>query len=249
MTVPEERRKELQEVLEACRAVEERRMNPFLLDVSHALGVASGHFPTWTTLEDLYLDARVLNAISRVLQLQEARLRYEAGLFFSDPDALAEKVRRLPLRELSGILLGAWHPAVELEQVSEGLLERAKAYWDAIEPRVEEEVEPLVEAAEVDEEQMAALGILSKEGFLKHLGELWEELKQVEACGYWSFVKRGGFQKLVRRAYGVSFLVSYGYADLLQEDGEWTLRAHEERVSREESVSVPLAIPTEVVDG
>ncbi len=245
----QDRRKELQEVLEACQSVEDRRTNPFLLDVSHALGVASSLFPSWTDLDDLYLDAKVLNSISRVLQLQEARLRYEAGLFFSDPDAIAEKVRRIPLKKLGGIFLDTWHPVVELEQVSEGLLQRAKSYWDAIQPREVEEVEPLAEAAEIHEEELAAMGILSREGFLKDLGDLWEELQAEEQQDYWSFVRRGNFQDVVQRAYGVSFLVSYGYADLLGEEGKWKLQANIERMPHKESVSVAVAIRREAVDG
>jgi hypothetical protein len=239
-------RRELGEILEACRAVEERRMSPFLLDVTHALRTLRKHFPTWSTLEDLCLDARVLNAVSRVLQLQEARLRYEAGLFFADPDSLAEKVRRMPLQDLAALFLRAWHPVVELQQVTEGLLQRAKRYWEEIQPRREEEVEPLAETTELREEDLANLGILSKEGFLRELGDLWEELQAQGPIGYWSFVGREDFEEMVRRAYGVSFLVSYGYAEVDEVDGEWVLRANERRRGRREAVSVPVAISRRV---
>jgi hypothetical protein len=242
-------RRELQEILEACRAVEERRMNPFLLDVSHALRVLSRHFPSWRSLEDLCLDARVLNAVSRVLQLQEARLRYEAGLFFADPDSLAAKVRRMSTRGLASAFLSAWHPVMELQQVTEGLMERAKRYWEEIQPGGEEEMEPLAEAVEFAEDELAAMGILSKRGFLKDLGDLWEELKAVGPSDYWSFVRREDFRDTVERAYGVSFLVSYGYAEVEEQDGRWMLMANEERKARDQAVSVPVVIGMEASNG
>ncbi len=128
-------------------------------------------------------------------------------------------------------------------------MQRAKSYWDAIQPREVEEVEPLAEAAEIHEEELAAMGILSREGFLKDLGDLWEELQAEEQQDYWSFVRRGNFQDVVQRAYGVSFLVSYGYADLLGEEGKWKLQANIERMPHKESVSVAVAIRREAVDG
>ncbi|MFQ5838838.1 MAG: hypothetical protein ACE5HJ_08690 [Thermoplasmata archaeon] len=242
-------RRELQHILDACRGVEERRTNPFLLDVSQALRVVSSHFPSWESVEDLYLDARVLNAISRVLQLQEARLRYEAGLFFADPDAVADKARRMATRSLAGIFLSAWHPVVELQQVTEGVMQRAMTYWEEIRPREVEEVEPAGEPIEYREEDLAAMGILSKEGFLKDLGDLWEELKASGPQDYWSFVRRGDFQEMVGRAYGVSFLVSYGYAEVVEEDGRWMLSPNQRRRGRREAVSLAVAISKEVGDG
>lgn len=244
-----EARRELEDILEACRAVEERRMDPFLLDVSHALRTLRRHFPTWRSVEDLCLDARVLNAISRVLQLQEARLRYEAGLFFADPESLVQKVRRTPSRDLAALFLQAWHPVVELEQVTEGLLEMAKRYWDEMQPPGEETVGPLEEPAEIGEEELARIGILSKEGFLRELGELWEELRARGPVDYWSFVRREDFTEMVRRAYGVSFLVSYGYAEVNGANGSWTLRANDSRRSRRGAVSVPVALSRREGDG
>ncbi len=93
------------------------------------------------------------------------------------------------------------------------------------------------------------MGILSKAGFLKDLGELWEELRRGGQQDYWSFVRRGDFREVVKRAYGVSFMLSYGYAEASEENGRWSLRANEERKSRGESVSVAISLQKEGSDG
>lgn len=226
-------REELRGYLSACRAVEEHRRTPFEVDVGEAIAKAATYFPAWQDLADLRLDASVLNGLARVVQIQEARLRYEAGLFLADPQYLGGKLAGLSEETLANSFLASWHPIAQLEQVTVRGLEAAKRYFDALLPWSERRSKAPTgrppEARRMGEEDLAALGILRREGFLGYLGDLWEELKTTGPISHEMFVQRGD---PVRRAYGAAFLVSYGYAELVREDGRTMLRANPERVER-----------------
>ena len=226
-------RTEMRDLLSACRAVEERRRGAFEVDVGEAMAKASQYFSVWQDVGDLRLDAAVLNGLARVIQIQEARLRYEAGLFLADPQFLASKLPKLPQDALADALLASWHPVAALEQITERGLEIAKRYFDGLRPWSERTTkEPAgrpPEARSMTESDLAALGVVRREGFLGFLGDLWDELKAAGSTDYRAFVDRGD---RVQRAYGAAFLVSYGYAELLDADGHTELRANPERIER-----------------
>ncbi len=226
-------RGELRDLLSACRAVEERRRSPYDIDLGVARSRLAEYFPEWRELEDLRLDASVLNGLARVLQIQEARLRYEAGLFLADPQLLAGKLADLSLETLASTFLASWHPVASLEQVTGRGLEAAKGYFDALLPWKDRRIPPPggrpPEARRLSEEDLAALGVLRREGFLGFLGSLWQELRAAGAVEYWTFVSG---PDSVRRAYGAAFLVSYGYAELGERDGRTVIRGNPERVPR-----------------
>lgn len=236
-------RSELRDLLGACRAVEERRRPPFELDIGAARAKLSEYFPGLQELEDLRLDAAVLNGLARVIQIQEARLRYEAGLFLADPQLLAGKLASLREETLAHAFLASWHPVAGLEQVTAHGLEGAKKYFDALLPwRDRLHKEPTgrpPEPRRFTEEDLAAMGVVRREGFLGFLGDLREELKATGVTDYWAFVQK---DDPVRRAYGVSFLVSYGYAELIRRDSAMELRANPERVHRGASMSAVVVI-------
>ncbi len=243
----EEDRRAVREILKAARAVEERRDSPFGLDVGEALSTLAHLFPRWTMAEDLCLDARALNALSRVLQAQEGRLRYEAALFLADPEGLVEKLGRFAPGDLAETFVQAWTPVVELEQITIEGLTLAHRYWMALPPwegRWPKGRGRAPTAGTLTEEELAAMGILSREGFLRFLGDLWQELKDRGTVDYWAFIEAEELDEALRRAYGVSFLVTYGYADLRRTDGDMELQAHQEQMRREggESLAVALGV-------
>ncbi len=245
MTAEEDRRA-LRNVLRRANAVEDRRDSPFALDVGEALATLAQLFPRWTSAEDLRQDARALNALSRVLQVQEGRLRYEAALFMADPEGLVEKLGRFRPSDLAEIFVQGWRPVVELEQVTTEGLALAYRYWVALPPlegRWPKGGRPRPPAPEpMSEEEMAALGILSREGFLRFLGDLWEELKSRGEVDYWSFVESPDMDEEVRRAYGVSFLVTYGYADLTKTEVGLELIPLPEKMARKGSESLAVVL-------
>lgn len=241
-----EGRRELHDVLRTVRTMEERRLNPFLMDVARTLALVDRFFPSWRALDDLTLDARALNALSRVLRMQEARLRYQAQLFHADPEAVAEKLTALGTDRLGRLFLECWHPAVGLEQLTPEFLAEAKAYWDALLPVEERRRErprkapPEPETVTLDD--LLARGVLARDGFGTTIAELWGELQRRGPVDYWEFIGAPSYGERVKRAYATSYLVTYGYGWLSQENGSLQLHPRREREPPKQSVSLPILI-------
>jgi hypothetical protein len=66
-------------------------------------------------------------------------------------------------------------------------------------------------------QELARLGILSKEEFIVAIERAWMKLKEKADGGeisYWDFINAKTFEETISRAWLVSFLVSYGYATI-----------------------------------
>lgn len=242
-----EGRRELQDILRTTRAMEEKRLNPFLMDIGEALELADRFFPAWQHIEDLTLDARAMNALSRVVQMQEGRLRYQAQLFHADPEAVQEKLGKLSKERLGKLFLECWHPVVELEQLTAQALEDAMKYWAQLEP-VEERhrLRPRREPPQPEElnlDDLLARGVLKREGFAGVVLGMWEELQKRGSVEYWDFIRAPSHAERVRRAYATSYLITYGYGWLSEGEGKLVLNPRGERQPPERSVSMPIVIP------
>ena len=92
-------------------------------------------------------------------------------------------------------------------------------------------------------------GILTREQFARNLRGLWQELRaQTEQDGsveYWSFIRRDSYQETVQRAYYASFLLTYGYAQMLRDTKELRLISVATPTEKTSAglVSFPIAIP------
>lgn len=241
-----EGRRELHDILRAGRVLHEKRTNPFLFDLRIALDTADRYFPAWREVPDLVLDARVMNALASVVKLQEARLEYEARLFHADPEAMAEKLSLLDPQVLARVFLEAWHPIVELEQLTPQAIEDAMSYWAGLLPMKERLRErprrepPKPEDVSLDD--LMARGVLRRDGFSAHVEELWEELRERGEVPYLAFVAGKDYPETVRRAYATSFLVTYGYASLHPETGALSLEPRDRREPQRGSRSFAVAL-------
>ena len=56
----------LQRIINLCREVEEKGLNPFVVDVNDLLAVIREYFPEWRLPEELCLDAEALHHIAAV---------------------------------------------------------------------------------------------------------------------------------------------------------------------------------------
>lgn len=241
-----EGRRELHDIIRTARTMEERRLNPFLMDVGASLETADRFFPAWRDIQDLVLDVRALNALSRVVKMQESRLRYQAQLFHADPEAMAEKLGDLKTDQLAKVFLEAWHPVAELEQLTPEALEEALTYWEQLEPvelrrreRPRREP-PQPEALTLDD--LLARGVLARNGIGSAIAELWDQLRAAGPTEYWAFVGGKSHGEKVRRAYATSYLVTYGYAWLEQRDGRLVLHPRGAQEPPQQSVSLPIVV-------
>ncbi len=214
-------KQELMRIIEFCRSVENRGLNPFLVDVEDLISVIREYFPSLKSTEELSLDAEALNRVASIIRMQSEWVKRRATSLYRDPFLIEEKLRSLPIRDLAEVFLKAWHPIVELEQITIGSLKTAMKYWNSLAPlseRWREESLLKAEAGITTRDELIKQGILRDETFLSEIENLWVELK--EAVGkegkvdYWDFIGAESYGETIRRAYLASFLITYGYASL-----------------------------------
>jgi len=248
-------RKELQELIETCDAISERKFNPFFLDVNLGVETLRQYFPYWEGFDDHCRDAHTLNRLSEVVRLQNTQLKFQSSVLYAEPEFIAKKVERMSEKRLAEVFLQSWHPLAELEQLTEGVVGDAINYWNLLLPISERwkqrDYVRGKDPGKADSGTLTGLGIEDKE-FGKHLVELWGELRQRyaadgKAVDYWAFVKAASYQLTVERAYFASFLITYGYAKLQPEGEKMTLTPLDNPSEKalEGGVSFPIPIPKE----
>jgi hypothetical protein len=211
----------------------------------------------WESLDEFSLDAEAVNRLASVIKLQSDWVRHRSTSLYTDPFLLEEKIRKLDKEELVDFFLRAWHPIVELEQISPYSLAEAIKYWRSLLPLNERWLRTQAVKTELgiaSREELIRRRILLEKAFTEELGSLWEELKgKVGEDGrirYWDFVGMNSYEETLRRAYMTSFLVTYGYATLevYRLEEEVYIRPFEKpasMVGKKQVVSVPVSLSYE----
>lgn len=211
----------LQRIIDSCRSVEEKGIDPFLVDVDSILAVIHEYFPEWENPEELCLDAEAVHQIASAIKLQSEWVKHRSTSLYTDPFLIEEKLRKLPKEEISTIFLKSWHPIVEFEQISPHSQAEAIKYWQSLIPLDErwQKKEGLhIETGTTTREELVKQHIIAEKEFSKVLEAFWQELMQKtmdkDKIEYWDFIGAVTYEETVRRAYLTSFLVTYGYATL-----------------------------------
>jgi len=216
-----EAREELLKIIELCRSVEIKGLDPYLVDVEDLIRAVREFFPMRESIEDLCLDTEALNHIASVVKMQGEWVKSRATALYRDPFLIEEKIRSLPREKMAEIFLETWRPIVEFEQLTiEGFREALK-YWSEL-PPISERWQRIgyikTEAQRIAKEEVIKEGILSGESFASELEKMWLELKGAASkygrIKYWDFIGSETYEETVRRAYLTSFLITYGYARL-----------------------------------
>jgi hypothetical protein len=249
-------RRELRDLIDTCVAIENRRFNPFLLDISEALRILRLHAEEWTEFEDHLLDMKALASLAKVVGLQSANLRFQSSTLYVDPSMLRDKLRAMSRDQLAEFLLLSWHPIVEFEQLTTSTTREAMDYWTKMLPFFERwkrfQPGPMSLPSTTEANELHRLGVIADKAFSKKLDEFWVEMKKMAGTkakiDYWAFVKGQNRSETVSRAQLASFLVTYGYATLESEQGELILAPKDQPSMRKEATpeSLPIAIPRDV---
>jgi len=253
-------REKLQRIIEMCRSVEDRSLDPFLVNFEELISTVREYFPEWKLPEDLCLDAETIHRLASVIKLQSEWVKHRSTSLYTDPFLLEEKLTRIGKEEIVETFLNTWHPIVELEQISLHSLAESLRYWEGLLPLKErwKEFPPAeFETSLATREELVRQRILRDKAFSEELESFWQELKnQVKVKGenekipYWDFVGSETFEGTVQRAFMTSFLVTYGYATLeihpLEE--EIFVRPYEKpatKTGKKQLVSIPIAVTAE----
>lgn len=251
---PRERKELLLRIIDLCQAVSKRGADPFDVEVKEFFKRLRELLPKLRDREEFYLDMEAVLGLADVIFHQGEWIKHKSSLLYFDPMLILWKLHSLSPRELAEVFVGAWHPTVELECITPHGLKEAMEYWTSLPPLGErgEELGGLKPALDrVPPEELAKLGILTEQEFSQALKQLYQSLKQAAGkrgeVPYWSFVGAQTFEETVRRAWLVSFLVSYGYATLelkpLEEEVILRPLPEPKGVERGEVSSIPIAIP------
>ena len=253
-------REKLQRIIEMCTSVEERSLDPFLMNVDEVISVIKEYFPEWELPEDLCLDAETIHHLASVIKLQSEWVEHRSTSLYTDPFLLEEKLTRISKEEIVNIFVKTWHPTVELEQISIHSLAGAIKYWKSLLPldeRWKELFPEEIEAGLATREELIRQRILGDTVFSEELEKFWHKLKgEVEEKGedgkirYWNFIGAETYEETVHKAFMTSFLVTYGYATLeiypLEE--EMFIKPYEKpltKIGEKQLVSIPIAITAE----
>ncbi len=253
-------REKLQRVIEMCKSIEDRSLDPFLIDVDEIIRIVREYFPNWNKPEDLCLDAEAVNRLASVIKLQSEWVKQRSTSLYTDPFLLEEKIRRMDKEIILEIFLKAWHPIVEQEQISIISLKEALNYWESLTPIKERWKDyPIPEAmgGYVTREELIQQRIMEEKAFTEELENLWKKLKNlVEEKGengkikYWDFIEAETYLETIQKAFMASFLITYGYAtvEINQFEDEIYIKPYEKQLKRKagkQLVSIPIAVTYE----
>jgi hypothetical protein len=250
----------LQRIIEMCLAIENHTVDPFTLDVDDIIRIVKQYFPQWEKPDELNLDSEAIHRLASVIKLQSEWVKQRSTALYTDPFLLEEKIMQINKDEMVNVFLLAWHPLVELEQISLHSLAEAMRYWEALVPikeRWPELAVPEVAMGAASRDELVRQQILGDKVFSEELENYWRELKEkVKAEGsdgkirYWDFVGAETYEETVQRAFLASFLITYGYATLEIHPLEEEMfikpfETPEAKILTQQSISVPIAVTYE----
>jgi hypothetical protein len=247
----------LHRIIDMCKSVEERGLDPFAVDVEDLIAVVRDLFPEWESIDEYSLDSEAVNRLASVVKLQSDWIKHRSTSLYTDPFLIEEKLRKLSRETLARLFLNAWRPIIEMEQISPYSLIEAIKYWQALLPLDERwaKTDALkTELGSTTRNALIAQRILAEQAFAEELETFWQELKQKagskEKILYWDFVGADTYEETSKRAYMTSFLVTYGYATLeihRLEEETFLVPFSEPRslVGKKQVISVPVSVSYE----
>lgn len=250
------RRSELLNMMELCRTVERKGLNPFDVDVKSLLTRLRRMLEDARHVEEIVMDAETLYRIALLIAFQSRWLRDKASALFIDHQLVAIKLAVAENKTLAQAFLRSWRPIVRLEQLTAYKTRLGMEHFLNLPSRDREKSRlPSPRAISMSEiEEMMRAGILEKAWFEEKLEQVYTDLLDVAGRGhvdYWQFIAGKDFAESLARAYIVSFLVTNGKVDLKSDPltDEKTLVVLDETEKRRETKSLAVAIDEELLRG
>ena len=208
-------------VVEALRTVLGSSSDPFNVDVKAQLETLRKLLPEWKELGEILMDVEALNLLSRIVELQEKWVRYQASSLYVDPLLVELKIVASAPERLAEVFAGSWHPILKVEQVSTRELMRAVDYWNVLLPlgeRYREEFGQERGLASLNATSLVEMKVLTEEELYRRIEEVYGELaSMLETQGrvdYWKFIRGKDLNETVARAVILSHVISSGHASL-----------------------------------
>ncbi len=247
---------ELESVISLCRMVQNGKIEPFDVDFDYIMSVIKKHYPGIKDVKEFCLDAQALKEVSTVLESQNKWIAHQSTTLYKDPFMLNQQLMNMDIGSLAEAFLKAWHPIVEMEQMSSKTLSNSLGYWGDLLPLDERWQEPEVEMKDTmyaTRDEAYELGYIPEEGFTEIVEKYWKELGEKAGTGgtmdYWKWISAETYMETVYRAYVTVFLVSYGYANIerkpLLEETKITHLEEPKPNPEQDKISVPVLVDYE----
>ncbi|RLE66161.1 MAG: hypothetical protein DRJ38_02365 [Thermoprotei archaeon] len=202
----------LRELLEELTETLKRTSDPFKVNIKSILNELAEILP-YLEYEDLIVDAEILSQIVEVIKEQEEWIRNRSAMLVLGPFIALLKIASLSKQELAKELATAWHPVVELEQITWTDVMRALNYLSARKKFVLEtpETERLKTVSSQDLEELGLMLKLDLEKLADKIkNEILEELVERGFVEYTEVVKGKSILEVFVKAYVVSYLATAG---------------------------------------
>ena len=93
----------IQRVIELCKSVEERGVDPFAVDMDDIIATLQKYFPSGNRPKNWQLDAEAVQCLASVIQNQGNWVKHRSTSLYTDPFLLEEKIQRLNKEELTAV--------------------------------------------------------------------------------------------------------------------------------------------------
>ncbi len=208
-------------IVEALRAVIGRSSDPFNVDVKGQIEALKRLLPEWETLDEILMDVEAMALLSKVVELQERWVRYQASSLYVDPLLVELKITASTVDRLAEVFAGSWHPILKVEQISKTELMRSINYWNGLTPldrRYLEEFGQERELATLDTRRLMEMKILTEEELNRRIEEVHRQLESIldiqGRVDYWDFIEGKDSNETISRAVILSHIVSSGLAGI-----------------------------------
>ena len=214
-------RNRLKQIIELCNNVENKKLNPFSVNVDNLIKILHDCFPELESSEELILDAEAIQSLALVIQHQGNWVKYRSTELYKDPFLLEEKIQRIEKKEIVEIFMKSWNPVIENEKLTTSMIFRAIEYWNKLSPideRWQKEGPFNDNSDSISKDDLIKLNILAEKTYREELERFSKDLSKKigskDRIPFWDFIGAETFQETLDRAQMTSFLISYGYATL-----------------------------------
>lgn len=207
-------------IIDLRRTVEERRVDPFEIDVINLFDRLRPYFEETDDPRALVKDAEAVFSLSQLVESQSEWIQNRVGNWYVDPILALYSIEKKDTEELASMILESLHPIASKEQLTMPRLQEAVDYWDELVPLAERGPslpEPQERADQAEMDLLEEAGFLSREDFRSKLEELERSLTEMSAQGeveYQELVASETFEEAAEKAFLVSFLCSTGRATM-----------------------------------
>jgi hypothetical protein len=201
-------------IIDLPRQLERSGSDPFLVDVKGLLKRLKEDRKR--SVELLKLDSAAINAVSKVIRMQEQWVVDALRGLRVDPQLVRDKLKDMELKEIMGLLASNFYPILGLRRMSGGRLKDGLSYWGIVQPWGSVAMVPPVSYREVSFEPVE----LSMESMKVKAASLLRRLERELERGpidYYAFLSGFKGRERLETAFLLGHLAMTGKIALKQE--------------------------------